>query len=102
MSSEVKKKTNYKKWAFLLFILLVIVNLMTAYLMMGNPEEIEDINSLKIKLGYLIIASSLSLLIGIILTFMSFMNQEKRNYQFYIPAIGFPLFIFITFYIFYS
>ena len=92
-------KTNFKHWSFRLFIYLIILNILIVYSLIKTPvfgslngknESLENLNA-----GILIfsILSFLLLIVGVILTVLSMVNKEERNYQFYVSIIGYPVYI---------
>lgn len=89
-------KKNYTKWSFRLFLYLVITNTAIAYLVINYAVGIHDSKIFERNIGTLSIVSNLILLVGIILTILSIANKEKRDYQFYISIIGYPLFLITT------
>ena len=88
--------TNYKKWSFRLFLYLIITNIAIAYLVINYAIGIHDSEIFERNLGILSIVANFILLIGIILIILSITNKEKKDYQFYISIIGYPLFLITT------
>jgi F0F1-type ATP synthase membrane subunit a len=83
------KSTNYKKWAYKVFIYMFLMNILVAFMIIrGNYHP------------YAIVASSwlatLLLLIGILLTIVSVKNNEEKNYEYHISVWGYPIFFVLT------
>ncbi|MEL6657797.1 MAG: hypothetical protein AAFY48_04115 [Bacteroidota bacterium] len=87
------KGTNYKKWAFRLFIYVIILNLAVAYLVASFIPFIHDETAFVRNTTILSILSFLSLIAGTIFTVLSYRNQEEKNYQYHISIWGYPIFI---------
>ncbi|MEL6973279.1 MAG: hypothetical protein AAFZ63_23290 [Bacteroidota bacterium] len=85
--------TNYKKWAFRLFVYVIIINLAVAYLVASFIPVIHDQAVFVRNTTILSILSFLSVIAGTIFTFLSYRNQEKKDYQYQISIWGYPIFI---------
>ncbi|WP_299122196.1 hypothetical protein [uncultured Tenacibaculum sp.] len=97
MKPRTAKPTNYKKWSFKLLLYLIIINIVVAYLVFNFAIGLHDSSRFNQNIGTLSIIGNLILLAGIVLTILSIVNKEKKNYQFYISIIGYPIFIILTF-----
>lgn len=93
-----EKTTNYKQWAFLLFIIIVLVSIVEYFFITYFTISLLELD-LDIFIQFLNImgiATTLMMLTGIILTILSIVKKETKNYQFYISIVGYPLLIFQT------
>ncbi|WP_272149862.1 hypothetical protein [Tenacibaculum aiptasiae] len=97
MKPRTAKPTNYKKWSFKLFLYLIIINIVIAYLVINYIHLVHDSSRFNQNIGILSIVGNLILIAGIVLTILSIVNKEEKNYQFYISIIGYPIFIILTF-----
>lgn len=97
MKTRTTKQTNYKKWSFKLFLYLIIINIVVTYLVINFATGLHDSSRFNQNIGLLSIVGNLILLIGVVLTILSIVNKEEKNYQFYISIIGYPIFIILTF-----
>ena len=96
MISENTNISNYKKWAFRLFIYLIIINIVVSYLVFNYAEGFHNPDKFQQNVTILSSIAFLILLVGSILTFLSVKNKEKKNYQYYFSVFGFPLMIILT------
>ncbi|WP_053990438.1 hypothetical protein [Mangrovimonas sp. TPBH4] len=97
MKPEPTKQTNYKLWAFRVFLYVVVINLVIAYGVMTFAVGFHDMEKFQRNIGIASVFGNLLLITGIILTILSIKNNEKKNYQFYISIIGYPFFLILTF-----
>ncbi|WP_053976797.1 hypothetical protein [Mangrovimonas xylaniphaga] len=97
MKPEPIKQTNYKQWAFRVFLYVVAVNLVIAYRVMTFAVGFHDIEKFQRNIAIVSVFGNLLLITGIILTILSIKNEEKKNYQYYISIIGYPFFLILTF-----
>lgn len=84
-----KKKSNYKKWAYKLFIYMFLINILIVYItIQGNYAPLIVIFSSLLAFALLVIGS--------LLTFLSVLNKEDKNHQYHISLWGYPIFIILT------
>ncbi|WP_299249596.1 hypothetical protein [uncultured Aquimarina sp.] len=90
-----QKKTNYKKWSFLFLVLLIIIDISTYYYVYLDAASggLSSVDRFIQNLNIIGMVSNLFLLIGIILFILSLIYKEKKNYQYYISIIGYPIVI---------
>ena len=91
------KQTNYRKWSFILFIVLLLVcaeGVVSFLDLLGNAyiKVRKDETSLS-NIGFLvfIILAPLTFLGGVVCLIMSGIKKENKNYQYWVSAIGYPL-----------
>ncbi|WP_299766290.1 hypothetical protein [uncultured Dokdonia sp.] len=89
------KKTNYKKWAFILCIICILLWIASTAVLLSISTTIE-IEILVLMLNIFGTISNISLITGMILTILSISNKEKKNYQYYTSIIVFPILILQT------
>ena len=83
------KATNYKKWAYKLFIYMFFTNILVAYMTIQGNYQIWAV----------LICSALAsvlMIIGSFLTLLSILNKEEKNYQYHISLWGYLIFIILT------
>lgn len=85
-----KRTTNFRKWSFRLFVDLVFVNGLIFYHLATSafPQPF-----------VILIFSVLSLVFfigGSVLLVLSIKNNEQKNYQYWISAVGFPLYLVLS------
>ncbi|WMI69193.1 hypothetical protein [Mangrovimonas sp. YM274] len=97
MKPEPRKETNYRQWAFRVFLYVVVVNLVIVYRVMTFAVGFHDMEKFQQNIAIVSIFGNLLLITGIILTILSIKNDEKKNYQYYISIIGYPFFLILTF-----
>lgn len=91
-----KKQTKYKRWSFRLFIYFIILNLTSFYITVNYSNGIDDMEEFIQNLNVISIIANLILLAGIVFTVLSIAKKEKKNYQYYVSIIVYPLFILFT------
>mgnify|MGYP000704408089 CR=1 FL=1 len=97
INRDEKSTANFKKWSFRLFIWAIIAYLVFAYkvanflrLILQDEKAFgRDLNIL----SFFIIAC---LLIGSILTWLSFKNKEEKTYEYLVSIWGYPILIGLT------
>lgn len=83
------KKTNYKKWGFKVFIYIILLNILVAYMVFqGNYHPL--------AIFACSVLATLLLMLGIVLTIMSIKNKEEKNYQYYVSIWGYSIFVILT------
>lgn len=88
-----KATTNYKKWAFRLFIYLISCNLAIGYLMASFMPMFHDEAVFVRNLTILSFMAFAFLCAGSICTVLSYNNKEEKNYQYKVSIWGYPIFI---------
>lgn len=83
------KKTNHKKWAYKIFIYVLLLNILVAYMVVRSTYEPLAILTCSLL-------ATLLLIFGIALTIMSIKNKEERNYQYHVSIWGYSIFIILT------
>ncbi|PPK95699.1 hypothetical protein LY01_01292 [Nonlabens xylanidelens] len=83
--------TNYRAWAFRLFLYLVIINIIATIIVINNDFTI--INKLSNILNITSILAMFFLFTGIILTIIMVIKKEAKDYKYYVSVIGYPLLI---------
>jgi cytochrome bd-type quinol oxidase subunit 2 len=91
-----KTTTNYKKWAFLFFINYIIVQIIVAYKISTTIILFEGSEALEKTLIIMNFFGLLFLVIGSILTILSLLHEEERNYQYKTAIFGFGFCILLT------
>jgi len=85
-----ERQTNFKKWAFRLFVDLIFVNILIFYHVTTSDSP---------RPLLVMIFSILSLIFfvgGCVLLTLSIINKEQKNYQYWVSIIGFPLYFILT------
>jgi heme/copper-type cytochrome/quinol oxidase subunit 3 len=97
-----KKTTNFRNWAFRFLIYLFLLNVLVAYLIGTNTTltiELEGYekptNNTDIILSILVILTNILLVSGIILTALSVLKKEKKDYKYVISIISYSIFLII-------
>lgn len=90
---ESKNETNYKKWSFKFLIYLIIINIALFYMEVNFANGFNDSEKFNYNLNLISIIGNILLLIGIILSVLSIIKKEKKNYQFYISIFGYSIFL---------
>ena len=97
-----KKTTNFRNWAFRFLIYLFLLNVLVAYLIGTNTRltiELEGYekptNNTDIILSILVILTNILLVSGIILTALSVLKKEKKDYKYVISIISYSIFLII-------
>lgn len=83
------KTTNYKKWAYKVFLYMFLMNILVAFMVIrGNyhPYAIVGCSWL----------ATLFLLLGILLTLVSIKNKEEKTYKYHVCVWGYPIFLVLT------
>lgn len=88
-AEEEEIKTNFQKWAFILFIVTIITMSMDKYLIEPWLNPFDDFKSHNNLSGVISLAILLSLCFGIFSTILSVVYKEEKNFRFIISAIGF-------------
>ncbi|WP_299680542.1 hypothetical protein [uncultured Dokdonia sp.] len=94
-TTDSTEKTNYKKWAFILCIICILLWIASTSILLSISTSI-DIEILVLMLNIFGIISNIALIAGVILTILSISNKEKKNYQYYTSIVGFPILILQT------
>ncbi|MEP0265866.1 hypothetical protein [Dokdonia sp.] len=85
-------KVNFKKWAFHFMIWIIIINIITVYLLTTSASLFNtnhNTGEVVLRLG---LVATLLLVLSLLFIILSLVKKEKRNYQFWIAAIGILLF----------
>ncbi len=90
-----KKTTNYKQWSFRLLIYLVVINGVVFYQTI-NMNTLADNSQVALLINLEGILGGVFLIAGVVLTIMSHIKREERNYQYKVSVWGFSFFIIIT------
>ncbi len=95
-TTNFKKETNFKKWAFRFLVYLIFINIAAFYLGVNFANGFDNLDLYESKMTILSLLGTILLLAGIIFTILSVTKKEKKNYQYYISLIGYPLFLIVT------
>ena len=89
--------TNYRKWSFKLLIYLFILNIILVVKILNSSGFFL---SSKTEAIFFYTAALIDLLFvaGIILTLLSIVRKEKKDYRYWVSVIGYPLLILIFIY----
>lgn len=87
--------TNYKQWSFRLFIYLIVINIIT-YREVVYFASFPGNDAMTSRMNFIAIISFGFWLTGIILTVMSYVKKEKRDYQYKVSVWGFAVFTLAT------
>lgn len=96
IDNKERPKTNYKKWSFRLLIYALIAGLAFAYKFYSFEPQLHNPLAHARDLSILSLIIQACLAIGAILTFLSFRNNEEKDYKFYISTWGYPLIIIVV------
>jgi heme/copper-type cytochrome/quinol oxidase subunit 3 len=96
------KTTNFRNWSFRFLIYLFLLNVLVAYIIATTTTltiELEGYekptNNSDIILSILVILTNILLISGIILTALSVVKKEKKDYKYIISIIGYSIFLII-------
>ncbi|WP_299107219.1 hypothetical protein [uncultured Tenacibaculum sp.] len=89
---QLKKPTNYKRWAFKFLIYLVILNIAVAYVVINFAEGFHEFARFSQNMLIFSVIGTAILIAGIIFTILSIVKKEEKNYQYYISIIGYIFF----------
>ena len=89
------KPTNYRKWAFRLFIYLILTQIAIAFKAATYVDDsfITGVNSYDYAFAILAGLSSLFLLGGVVFTVLALIYKETKDYKYWISVCGYPIFI---------
>ncbi|WP_066627897.1 hypothetical protein [Labilibacter marinus] len=85
------KTTPYKKWAFILLISQVVLQVVIASMIINYATAFDNAEDFNFKIRTVSVIAEIDLWAGIILTILSVVKKENRNYQYYFSLIGYPL-----------
>ncbi|GLB52963.1 hypothetical protein NBRC110019_20030 [Neptunitalea chrysea] len=99
---QTKKNTQYKKWAFRCLICVVVLNIATYYVTLTQVDmsfvpDIRQMTTTQKVLRIVGILTNLLFVAGLVLTIMSMVKKEKKDYQWYTAVIGFGLLLLFFF-----
>ncbi|AFL82046.1 hypothetical protein Aeqsu_2591 [Aequorivita sublithincola DSM 14238] len=86
---------SYKKWAFRILIFVVLLNILVFYLITdftGNMSDEGPSITLLTILGFVV---NLFFIGGIVLTILSIVKKEEKDYEFILSVAGYSLLILI-------
>ncbi|WP_417861412.1 hypothetical protein [Winogradskyella sediminis] len=97
------KSTNYRTWSFRFLIYLFLLNLLVAYiiatsttLMIESEGYEKPANNSDLILSIIVVLTNIFLISGIILTVLSIIKKEKKDYKYIVSIIGYSIFLIIT------
>lgn len=85
-------RINFKKWGFHFMIWIIIINTIVYYLTVNYVNRLMAGDSTILVIAQLGLVATFLLVLSLIFMTLSIVKKEKRNYQFWIAAIG--IFIF--------
>jgi len=90
-------KINFRDLAFVNLVLIILINLLIAYLMTRTVvvllHEPADDGS---RLLFLSIMATILLFLGIIFTILSIIRKERKDFRYKFCIWGYPFFILLT------
>jgi len=101
MSHLITKQTNYKRWAYRLLLYLIVLKGVGVYLVTYYTIGEHNSETFFRGLDIINVLSTVFLAVGLVLTTLSIIHKEKRNYQFYAAVIGFSIFLILNLYALY-
>jgi hypothetical protein len=87
--------TNYKQWSFRLFVYLIVINIITYYEVV-NYVSFPGNAAMASRMNFIAIISFGFCLTGTVLTVMSYVKKEERNYQYHVSIWGFSVYTLAT------
>ncbi len=108
-----KQPTNYRHWAFRLFIYVILLNILLVYieatsthLVFNTMEEPTTYSNTEIVAMVAGLLANLLFLAGIVFTTIMWVKKEPKDYKWYTATIGYPIFTMtfmgLTFYSFFA
>ncbi|WP_299680566.1 hypothetical protein [uncultured Dokdonia sp.] len=85
-------KISFKKWAFHFMIWVIIINSIIYYLTANYVNKLMAGDSVIVVISRLGLVGALLLVLTLLFIILSIVKKEKRNYQFWIAAVGIFLF----------
>lgn len=85
-----EKQTNFRKWSFRLFVDLIFINGLIYYHVATSafPQLL--------VIQIFSVLSLICLILGSVFLILSIKNKEQKNYQYWISAVGFPLYFILS------
>lgn len=96
MDINTKKETNYKRWSFRFLIYYFLVNAVIIYQTINFANGFDDAERFNLFLNLISIIASFILLTGSVLTILSVLKKESKNYQYYLSVIAYPIIIILN------
>lgn len=95
------KTTNYRTWSFRFLIYLISLNFLIAYIITTSTIlKLEDsektTNNSDLILSIIVILTNIFLISGVMLTALSIVKKEKKDYKYIISIIGYSIFLIIA------
>jgi hypothetical protein len=84
-------ETNYKKWSFLFFIIVILINILTFFVVINYTSGFGNEQTFGNTLGVLSLSSTSLFIAGAVLTILSVRKKEAKDYQYKISIWGYPL-----------
>jgi len=95
------KETNYKTKAFILLIILILLSIIEYFFILyWSITGIIDTDTFIQIINIEVIFFRVITLVGILLTILSIVNKERKNYLYYISIVGYLFFTIWTIYIY--
>lgn len=98
-----KKTVNYKTWSFRFLIYLILLNALVAYIIVTSTTlliESEGFekpkNNSELYFHILTILTNILLILGIILTIISILKKEQKDYKYIFSIIGYSIFLILA------
>lgn len=88
-----KPVSNYKRWAFRLFVYTIITNGLVFYKIVTFASGFHSPEILNRDLLILGLVGNICVALGSIFTILSYRNQEEKNYQYKVSIVGYPFLI---------
>lgn len=85
-------KINFKSWAFRFIVWVIIINGIVAYLTATYVNFLMAGDSTILVISRLGLVATLLLVLTLLFIILSIVKKEKRNYQFWVAAIGVLIF----------
>jgi hypothetical protein len=86
----------YKKWAFRLFIYVLVMNAVAAYLTVSYVDLFNDGSRFALNMLILNIASTICLIIGIVMIILCIKNKELNDIKTWVATIGLSFFFVVS------
>ena len=99
---ESTSTTNYRTWSFRFLIYLILLNILFAYMISSTTLVIEiegferQKDNSELVLFITIILANIFLISGTILTALSIIKKEKKDYKYITSIIGYSFFLIIA------